>query len=152
MNAVQHRKYFIPLESNPEVFTDLIQSLGAPGLRFQEVYSLDHEMLEHISRPVLALVILFPTIGDKYLEDLAEERKNRPAYTGSGESEDVVWFKQTIGNACGLYGILHSLSNGSARKHIGEGKRLYLEVLKSHLMVDSARIPTRESTGYLRTA
>ncbi|KAI3611388.1 ubiquitin c-terminal hydrolase l3 [Moniliophthora roreri] len=124
MDAVQHRKYFIPLESNPEVFTDLIQSLGAPGLRFQEVYSLDNEMLGHIGRPVLALVILFPAIGDKYLKDLAEERNNRPPYTGSGESEDVVWFKQTIGNACGLYGILHSLCNGSAKKHIAPGSLL----------------------------
>ncbi|KAK1767900.1 peptidase C12, ubiquitin carboxyl-terminal hydrolase 1 [Phialemonium atrogriseum] len=26
-----------------------------------------------------------------------------------------MWFKQTINNACGLYGILHALSNGAAR-------------------------------------
>jgi len=33
----------------------------------------------------------------------------------------VVWFKQTIGNACGLIALLHAVCNGSAREFIEEG-------------------------------
>jgi len=36
----------------------------------------------------------------------------------SGEGEPVVWYKQTIGNACGLIGLLHAVSNGAAKEHI----------------------------------
>ncbi|KAF9261924.1 ubiquitin C-terminal hydrolase L3 [Marasmius fiardii PR-910] len=113
------RKKYIPLESNPEVFTKLIKSLGASGLEFQEIYSLGDDLLETISRPVLALVILFPAIGERYEKDLEEERATGMAYDGSGEGEDVIWFRQTIDLACGLYAILHSVSNGPARNYIG---------------------------------
>lgn len=34
------------------------------------------------------------------------------------EEEPVMWFRQTINNACGLYAILHAISNGEARKYI----------------------------------
>lgn len=41
---------------------------------------------------------------------------------GEGEEEEeeapVMWFRQTINNACGLYAILHAISNGEARKYI----------------------------------
>ncbi|KAK7041804.1 ubiquitinyl hydrolase 1 [Paramarasmius palmivorus] len=120
----QPRKKFIPLESNPEVFTDLAHALGVPGLQFQEVYSLENDLLGFISRPVLALVVLFPAIGDKYLEEVEKERNSKPIYNGCGEGEDAIWYKQTIRNACGLYGILHALSNGTARKHIVSGSLL----------------------------
>lgn len=47
------------------------------------------------------------------MQDAKEEE-----YKGSGEEEVVVWYKQTINNACGLYGILHTISNGEARNWI----------------------------------
>lgn len=33
---------------------------------------------------------------------------------------NVVWYKQTINNACGLYAILHAVCNGDARDSIRE--------------------------------
>lgn len=33
----------------------------------------------------------------------------------------MVWFKQTIGNACGLIALLHAVCNGPAREFIEEG-------------------------------
>ncbi|KAL0576887.1 ubiquitinyl hydrolase 1 [Marasmius crinis-equi] len=115
------RKKYIPLESNPEVFTELIQSLGVSGLEFQDVYSLDDDMLGMLPRPVLALVILFPAIGEEYEKGLEQEHSGLPGYEGSGDGEDVIWFKQTIGLACGLYALLHAISNGPARNYISSG-------------------------------
>jgi ubiquitin carboxyl-terminal hydrolase L3 len=113
-------KHFLPLESNPDVFTQLICKLGADSLEFVDVYSLDEpDLLAMIPRPVLALVLVFPT-SEAYAKFKTDEDSAREAYAGSGEEEDVIWFKQTIHNACGLYAILHALSNGRASQHICE--------------------------------
>jgi ubiquitin carboxyl-terminal hydrolase L3 len=116
----QYRKHFIPLESNPDVFTELIHELGvSSSLCFQDVLSIeDEELLAFVPRPALALVLVFPT-SDGYEQAIADDAAARNDYAGHGDSEAVVWFKQTIHNACGLYGILHAVCNGDARSHIG---------------------------------
>lgn len=118
------RKHFIALESNPKVFTDLIRRLGVdPTLAFTEIYSLDDpDILAVIPKPVFALILVFPTTP-KYKEHKAKEEATRSEYTGSGAGEDVVWFKQTINNACGFYAILHAVSNGPTKDFIGESPR-----------------------------
>ncbi|KAF9458975.1 ubiquitin carboxyl-terminal hydrolase [Collybia nuda] len=119
-----HRKAYLPLESNPQVFTQLINNLGVTALEFQDVFSVDEpELLAMVSRPVYALVLVFPTTP-MYEEQIAKEEATRDSYTGSGAGEDVIWFEQTIYNACGLYGILHSVSNGDAANFIEPGSAL----------------------------
>jgi len=44
----------------------------------------------------------------------AEEDAGKEPYAGKGEDEPIVWFKQTIGNACGTYGLLHAICNNEA--------------------------------------
>lgn len=109
-----YRKSFIPLESNPDIFNDLMHLLGsADTLSFQDVISLDEPtLLPHLA---IALVLVFPTT-DRYAEHIAIEdsKLNEQRYNGK-DDEDIVWFKQTINNACGLYGILHALCNGRVR-------------------------------------
>jgi ubiquitin carboxyl-terminal hydrolase L3 len=31
---------------------------------------------------------------------------------------DILWFRQTIGNACGTMGVLHVISNGEIALHL----------------------------------
>jgi len=127
----RYRKHYVPLESNPEVFNKLSHTLGVssgsksqPGLQFHDIFSLDEpDLLAMIPRPVLALILVFPTT-EVYEQQIAESEESRPEYTGSGEEEDVVWFQQTIHNACGLYGLLHAVSNGKARDFIESGSSL----------------------------
>lgn len=115
MSAQQYRKHLIPLESNPEVFNNLIGLLGAPpSLSFQDVWSLDD--LESIPRPVLALILVFPT-DDDY------EKRRETYFRDSKDDKDVIWFKQTINNACGLYAILHAVANSAARDMLGKSSR-----------------------------
>lgn len=49
-------------ENNPEVMTGLATELGlSPELQFYDVYSLDEpELLTHIPRPALALLVIIP--------------------------------------------------------------------------------------------
>jgi hypothetical protein len=66
-----------------------------------------------------------------------EEDKDKPEYEGKGPAEPVIWYKQTIRNACGLIGILHAVSNGTSRGFIGV--RIYLMV-KGTLLMNAVRV------------
>ncbi|KAK4188561.1 putative ubiquitin carboxyl-terminal hydrolase 1 [Podospora australis] len=83
----KYRKHFIPLESNPDVFNELLRALGvSEEVTFEDVFTLDDPDL--LLRPALAAIL------------------------------PVIWFRQTINNACGLYAVLHALSNGQSRRFI----------------------------------
>ncbi|KAL9051799.1 MAG: hypothetical protein Q9162_005793 [Coniocarpon cinnabarinum] len=113
------KKYVVPLENNPEVMSKLLHNLGmSQQLAFHDVYSIDEpELLSFVPRPAHALLLVFPT-GDVYENYRADADKDKEEYTGHGPDEPVIWYKQTIGNACGLMGLLHGASNGEARKHV----------------------------------
>jgi len=100
--------------------TSLIRKLGlSPTLAFHDVFSIeDPELLAFVPRPANALLLVFP-VSKAYETFRMEEDKERREYDGKGEAEAVIWYKQTIRNACGLIGILHAVSNGSAKAFIG---------------------------------
>ncbi|KAK4986938.1 ubiquitinyl hydrolase 1 [Elasticomyces elasticus] len=112
-------KRFVPLENNPEVMTSLVHKLGlSQSLAFQDVFSIDDpDLLAFVPRPAHALLLVFPCT-ETYESFRAQEDKDRQEYSGSGPDEEVVWYKQTIGNACGLIGLLHCVSNGKATSMI----------------------------------
>ncbi|EAU91509.1 ubiquitin C-terminal hydrolase L3 [Coprinopsis cinerea okayama7 len=119
-----YRKHYVPLESDPEIFTDLIKNLGVQGYEFQDVLSLeDPDLLAFIPRPVLAFVFVFPTL-DEIENRLKDADAHRKVYEGKGEEEPVIWFSQSIQNACGLYAILHAVSNAIPRSSIQSGSPL----------------------------
>jgi ubiquitin carboxyl-terminal hydrolase L3 len=96
----------------------LASSLGvSPALGFHDVYSLsDPDLLSFIPRPVYALIFLCP--ASIYHRARDAEHDAMPTYTACGPSEPVIWFKQTIGHACGLIALLHGLANGGAKAYI----------------------------------
>ncbi|PLB39722.1 ubiquitin carboxyl-terminal hydrolase [Aspergillus candidus] len=118
-------KAFVPLENNPEVMSHLVHQLGLPPtLGFTDVFSIDEpDLLALVPRPSHALLLVFP-VSPTYEAGRRTEDAPLAEYTGSGPSEPVTWFKQTIRNACGLIGLLHSVSNGEPRRHILPGSAL----------------------------
>ncbi|KAI1819935.1 ubiquitin carboxyl-terminal hydrolase [Xylaria intraflava] len=109
------KKTWKMLENNPDVMNQLAAKLGLSSeLQFYDVYSLDEpELLSHIPRPVLALLVIIPLTPAWDRNRQAEDADKEP-YTGFGPDEPVIWFKQTIGHACGSIGLLHSVINGPA--------------------------------------
>jgi hypothetical protein len=97
----------------------LVHQLGLPpSLGFTDVYSIDEpDLLAFVPRPAHALLLVFP-VSKSYEASRMAEDTPLPEYTGSGSDEPVMWFKQTIRNACGLIGLLHAVSNGEVRSHI----------------------------------
>ncbi|CAK7262781.1 ubiquitinyl hydrolase 1 [Sporothrix epigloea] len=116
---------FIPLEANPSLMTDLLHKLGVdPTVAVHDVYSLtETEMLAFVPRPAMALLLVFP-MSEAYEQHRLAEDTDRAFYQGKGSNEPVLWFRQTIRNACGLMGLLHATANGPARNFVGEGTPL----------------------------
>eukprot|EP00922_Rhytidocystis_sp_ex-Travisia-forbesii_P013095 GHVS01019626.1.p1 GENE.GHVS01019626.1~~GHVS01019626.1.p1 ORF type:complete len:234 (-),score=37.81 GHVS01019626.1:231-932(-) len=101
-------KRWLPLEANPEVMSKYVQTLGGPPhIQFTDVIGCDEAALEMVPTPVYGLVLLFPL--NKEMEKAAvEEEAKKIAQVVS----EKVWFtKQTIDNACGTIGLLHSIYN-----------------------------------------
>ncbi|KAH0365382.1 ubiquitin carboxyl-terminal hydrolase, partial [Aureobasidium melanogenum] len=109
------KKTWKMLENNLDVMDRLAAKLGlSSSLQFYDVYSLDDpELLAHIPRPALALLVIIPLTA-AWDQNRKAEDEHKEVYTGCGPDEPVIWFKQTIGHACGSIGLLHSLINGPA--------------------------------------
>ena len=122
MTIQTYRKHFVPLESNPDVFTELIHGLGiSSSLSFQDVLSLDDpELLGFLPRPVHALILVFPTT-EQYERRVNVEDLEKKDYLDAGAEDDIVFFRQTINNACGLYAIFHAVCNGDTKNSFGKG-------------------------------
>ncbi|MCJ1399884.1 ubiquitinyl hydrolase 1 [Xylographa trunciseda] len=105
--------------------SSLLHQLGmSNSIGFHDVYSIDDpELLAFVPRPAYALLLVFP-VDETYEKFRSQEDSGKPEYNGSGPEEEVMWFKQTIGNACGLIGLLHGASNGPVTKFIDPGSDL----------------------------
>ncbi|KAI1492679.1 ubiquitin carboxyl-terminal hydrolase [Biscogniauxia mediterranea] len=119
------KKTWVMLENNPEVMNRLASKLGLSSeLAFYDVWSLDEpELLAHIPRPVFALLVIIPHTP-AWERDRQADAAEKDGYQGVGPDEPVIWFKQTIGNACGSIGFLHCAINGPAADYIQPGSDL----------------------------
>ena len=100
--------------------SSLVHNLGlSKKLAFHDVYSIDDpDLLAFVPRPAYALLLVFP-VNAAYETARQTEDASKEEYEGKGREEPVVWFKQTIRNACGLIGLLHGVTNGGAKDFIG---------------------------------
>ena len=106
---------WVPMESNPDVWNSFLTSLGVESKwRFTDVWGLDPEMLAMVPQPVAAVILLYPISENT-------EKFGREKVASSGAISDEVFFmKQTVGNACGTVGIVHSLLNNTNRIDVGD--------------------------------
>ncbi|CBX99646.1 hypothetical protein IAQ61_005100 [Plenodomus lingam] len=120
------KKHFVVLENHPDVMNSLARDLGLDTsvYSFHDVYSLtDPELLSLIPRPVIALLVIIPLTPTWHAARTSEDQ-DKPEYSGKGDQEPVIWFKQTIGDACGSIGLVHCLLNSPASSHIAASSTL----------------------------
>jgi len=124
MSEVKKSKW-LPLESNPEVMNEYVHKLGVSlDWVYIDVFALENDYLSTIPQPAKAVLILFP-VSENYKKDKEKEVKQIQE-KGQVISPNVVFFKQTISNACRTIGLLHSLASNTDTITINEGplKRL----------------------------
>ena len=133
--------------------TTLVQKLGLSSkLQLHDVYSIDDpDLLAFVPRPAYALLLVFP-INQTYEKFRREEDADKEEYEGSGAGEEVIWYKQTIGNACGLIGLLHGVSNGPAKAKVQPGSDLEKLVNDAVPLKPLERAHLLEETEALETA
>lgn len=125
----QGKKLFIPLENNPEVLNSLARDLGMSDmLNFYDVLSLDMEYLRtDFHAVVLALIFLVPSpvYWAVRAEDGIGQADDELTYDQTGD-DPVMWFRQTIGNACGSMAVIHALANVRSGQHLRVEEKLHL--------------------------
>ncbi|CDW88421.1 carboxyl-terminal proteinase [Stylonychia lemnae] len=103
-------KEWIPLEGNPQVFTDYAEKLGWPAelYKIHDVYGLDDDLWDAmVPQPVLAVILLYQI--KKEHRDLIENDISKHKL----QTDSPFFIKQTIKNACGTIALLHALLNNT---------------------------------------
>jgi ubiquitin carboxyl-terminal hydrolase L3 len=104
-------KTWFPLESNPAVISTYAEKLGlsTTDFTYTDVFSVEPWALSMVPRPVVGVLMLFPV--NEASEEHRRVEGERIRAHGQLVSPNVYFMKQTVGNACGTVGILHSLLN-----------------------------------------
>jgi len=112
---------------------------------FVDIYGLDDELLAMVPQPVEAVLCLFP-VTKEYEKKRLDEDAKQEKFEGPEKEGEMIWFKQTIGNACGTIGLLHSITNTSARETLSDSSPL-AELLKEALPLNA-----NDRAAYLQTS
>lgn len=89
------------IESDPGVFTELVQKFGATGISVEELVALDPATLEQYSK-VYGLI---------FLHKWNPQRVHKASPTDSGKAEHVYFAKQVVNDACATLAIVNLLCN-----------------------------------------
>lgn len=107
---MSEEKQWLPLESNPALLNNYMYKLGGPAdLAFYDVMGFDAELLEFVPKPVHAAMLLFPITAES--EAAKQAQQEHVIATGVNKVPEGTWYmRQTVGNACGTIGLIHTLA------------------------------------------
>jgi len=94
-----------PIESNPEVYNKLLQTIGVPTkYKIHDVLGTEEKDVGDLPGTLKAILLLLPK-DDFYKEALAQKGSE----TGAS---DVMFIHHTGDNMCGTVALIHAVANG----------------------------------------
>ena len=121
---------WLELESDPGLFTLLLEDMGVPDVQVEEIYDLQAEKLAGDSKghDVLGFIFLF-----KWIEERRSRRKNideEHLYVKDPDVVNSIFFaQQMVPNSCATHALVSILLNCPPSQDIGPA----LSSLKSHV-------------------
>ncbi|KAF1751384.1 hypothetical protein GCK72_017938 [Caenorhabditis remanei] len=103
-----------PLPSDPSLINTMIENMGVSGIKAVDVVGFDDDS---IGNEQYAVILCFP-----YNPEVRENI--RQMYSELKEPEESIFFmkqSEEIGNACGSFALIHSLTNLEERIDLGNG-------------------------------
>src|SRR5690242_988689 len=111
------------IESDPGVFTELIETMGGKDVEVDELFTLSDEAFDAIA-PAFGLLFLF-----KWTKETASAGEAKPL-AHEETDPDLFYAKQTVQNACATQAILSVLLNSGDRTDIGDELKGFKEFTK----------------------
>ena len=99
------------IESDPAVFTEMLERVGCKGVAAEEIISLDKDTLATLTQPVLGLILLFKWKPQKTERAVMEEA-------------DLYFAKQVVSNACATQAIVNIVLNKDTAPGVDIGDNL----------------------------
>ena len=96
------------IESDPGVFTELLENLGVQDVELKEVYTLD-ELQHNNDAPIYGLIFLFQWIG----EVQAQHAATKEPLDEASIPENLFFAHQVTTNACATQAVLSVLLNAA---------------------------------------
>ena len=121
---------WLELESDPGLFTLLLEDMGVPDVQVEEIYDLQAEKLAGDSKghDVLGFIFLF-----KWIEERRSRRKNideEHLYVKDPDVVNSIFFaQQMVPNSCATHALVSILLNCPSQVDLGPA----LAKLKSHV-------------------
>ncbi|KPI88932.1 putative ubiquitin carboxyl-terminal hydrolase [Leptomonas seymouri] len=103
------------IESDPAVFTEMIQTVGVKGVSVEDLMMLDASLLQQYER-VYGLVLLFKWQSAEQAAPLGTVVKDAP----------VFFAKQVIENACATLALVNTLCNYAEQVDLGPKMQQYV--------------------------
>jgi ubiquitin carboxyl-terminal hydrolase L5 len=93
-------KGWVEIESNPSIFNVMLREFGIAGVKVQEIYSLDEDILATLPLPIYGVIFLFQ------YQATDEGTQNAPCPSN-------IWFANQLKgtNACGTIALLNIVNN-----------------------------------------
>ncbi|CAB9498785.1 terminal hydrolase isozyme L3 [Seminavis robusta] len=108
---------WLPLESNPEIFTDFAHKSGGlpKNWGWVDILGLDPELLGMVPEPCAGVILLFPCTENIYKVRKQEKQKllHNPPTPATQKAYHVQQIAE-FGNACGTIASVHALINGAS--------------------------------------